>query len=247
MPKIIDIYSFLDKIAPFETQEEWDNSGFLIGERDKDIKKALVCLDCTQSTIEQAVQESCELIVSHHPVIFRAQKTLTDNNPAFLAAKNGIAVISSHTSYDFAADGVSDTLAKAVGLKNIRKSPSGEYTLGETDSTTVEHLAKTVKQSLNAEVCFCNSEKSVKTVAVCGGAGFDFFFDAKANGADVYVTGECSYHEFLDAYSADMGLITAGHFETEIIAVKPLKERLERAFSEVRFILANETSTIKHI
>lgn len=247
MPRVIDIYSFLDKIAPFDTQEEWDNSGFLIGEKEKSVSKALVCLDCTENTVMQAVEQSCELIVSHHPVIFKAQRTLTDNNPAFLAAKNGISVISSHTPYDFAVDGVSDTLAKRLLLKNIRKSPTGEYTLGETDEQTVESLAKDVKQKLNADVCFCNAEKKVKTVAVCGGAGFDFIYDAKANGADAYITGEGSHHEFLDALSIDMGLITAGHFETEIISINPLRERLEKEFPEIQFISANEVSPIKHI
>lgn len=247
MPKVNDIYNFIDKIAPFSLQEEWDNSGFLVGESEKEVKKVLVCLDCTEKTVKQAVELSCDLIVSHHPIIFKAQKSFTDNNPAYLAAKNGLSVICAHTSYDFAVDGVSDTLAKTLGLKNIRKSQTGEYTMGEVNETTVFELAKSVKEKLDASVCFCNEEKTVKTVAVCGGAGFEFIFDAKNNGADAYITGESDHHEFLDAISLDIGLITAGHFETEVIAVKPLKEKLEKEFADVEFILAQQSSPIKHI
>lgn len=247
MPKVIDVYNFLDKIAPFSKQEEWDNSGFLIGEGGKVIKRVLVCLDCTENTVKQAVENNCELIVSHHPVIFRAQKTFTEKNPAYLAAKNGISVISAHTCYDFADGGVSDTLAKKIGLENIRKSPTGEYTLGDISELSVLELAEKVKSSLNSHICLCKGEKRVKTVAVCGGAGFDFIEDAEKNGADVYVTGESDHHEFLDVMNMNIALITAGHFETEVIAMKPLKEKLEAEFTDIEFILANESSPIEHI
>lgn len=247
MPKVIDIYNFLDSFAPFNTQEEWDNSGLLVGDGEKKISKVFVCLDCTSEAVKKAEKLSCGLIISHHPIIFSPLKALPQNNAAYLAAKNDISVISTHTCYDFAENGVSDTLAKTLGLKNIRKSPTGEYTLGETEKTTVSDLAKTVKEKLNARVSFCNENIEVETVAVCGGAGFDFIFDAKQNGADAYITGESSYHEFLDAANENIGLITAGHFETEVIAMKPLKEKLEKEFPEIQFILADESSVIKNI
>lgn len=247
MAKVIDIYNFLNSLAPFDTQEKWDNSGLLAGSGRKQVKRAYICLDCTAQAAEKAAELSCELIISHHPIIFTPLKTLPGNSPAYLAAKNDISVISTHTCYDFAPDGVSDILADALGLKNIRKSPTGEYTLGDTEKTTVSAFAKKVKEKLNARVSFCNGGIEVETVAVCGGAGFDFAFDAKENGADAFVTGECGYHEFLDAAGENIGLITAGHFETEVIAMGPLKVKLEKEFPEICFILAEESSVIKYI
>lgn len=247
MAKVNDIYEFINSIAPFDTQESWDNSGFLIGEKEKEITKVLVCLDFSTKAVKKAKELGCELIVSHHPVIFASLKTLTENNLAFLCAKNDIAVISAHTNYDIASDGVSDTLAKALSLRNIRKSESGEYTLGDIGETTVKGFALQTKQALNTHIQYCNGDKKVKTVAVCGGAGTDFMFDAFRNGADVYVTGEAKHHEFLDVLDSGNALITAGHFETEVIAMKPLKEKLEKEFKEVEFVLMNETSPIEHI
>lgn len=247
MSKVIDIYEFIDKIAPFEKQESWDNSGFLIGESEKNVKKALVCLDCKAQTIDEAVNLGCELIISHHPIIFAAQKTLTDNSIPYLAAKNGIAVISAHTSYDVAEDGVSDILAKALGCENIRKAPLGIYTLGDTDEITAKEFANTVKEKLQANVSYCLGNKIIKTVAFCGGAGSDYIYDAISNGADAFVTGEGKYHEFLDAEHLGIALITAGHFETEVIAMKPLMEKLQNEFNDIEFMLSNEKPTIKHI
>ncbi len=247
MPKVIDVYNFLNSIAPFALQEEWDNSGLLIGSGENDVGRAYVCLDCTADAVKKAAELSCELIISHHPVIFSPLKSLPGNGAAYLAAKNGVSVICAHTCFDFAEGGVSDTLAGVLGLKNIRKAPGGEYTLGETEKTSVSVLAKKVKEKLNARVSFVNGELEAETVAVCGGAGFDFVFDAKKNGAGVYVTGECGYHDFLEAASDNIGLIAAGHFETEVKAMKPLKERLEKNFPEICFILADESSVIKYI
>ncbi len=247
MPRVIDIYNYIDEIAPFDLQEEWDNSGFLVGDGNAEVTRVLMALDVTSQLINAACDEGCQLVITHHPVIFRPQKTLINNNLAFLAAKKNVAVISAHTSYDCADGGVSDVLANTLGLENIRKPENGEFRYGEISETTVENFAKTVNERLNAHVSFCNDGKKVKTVAVCGGAGSDFLFEAKALGADVFVTGEAGHHDFLDACENGIGLITAGHFETETVSISPLKEKLQKKFGGVQFILYNQTSPIKHI
>lgn len=247
MPRVIDIYNYIDEIAPFDLQEEWDNSGFLVGDGNTEVTKVLMALDVTSQLITAAYDEGCQLVITHHPIIFRPQKSLINNNLAFLAANKNIAVISAHTSYDCADGGVSDVLADVLGLEDIRKSESGEFRYGKIPETTVEDFAKTVKEKLNAHVSFCNGGKKVKTVAVCGGAGSDFLFEAKALGADVFVTGEAGHHDFLDACENDIGLITAGHFETETVSIGPLTEKLKNKFGDVQFILFEQTSPIKHI
>lgn len=247
MPKVIDIYNYIDEIAPFSEQEEWDNSGFLIGESDREVFKVILALDVTSSLFEQATDAGCQLIVTHHPVIFKAARRLTDNSLIYKAAKSGISVISAHTSYDCADSGVSQILAETLGLQNIQKSSKGEFRLGNCRESTVLELARSAENIFHSDVAYCNADKKIKTVAVCGGAGSDFISEASAAGADVFLTGEASHHDFLDAYENNIGLITAGHFETEIISIRPLLEKLSRKFTDVEFIQAKEKSPIYHI
>ena len=247
MHKVIDIYRYMDSIIPFSAQEEWDNSGFLVGESDKTVTKILVCLDITSQTVDEAQKLGCELIVSHHPVFIGGLNSLTDNCLAYKCARKGISVISSHTCYDFADGGVSDILAETIGLTNIRKSASGEFTLGETDCKTVYELAEKAKGIFNTDITYSLPDKPVKTVAVCGGAGTDFIYNAMDEGADVFFTGEGKHHAFINAAENGLALICAGHFETEVIAVKPLADRIKNKFSDLEVFVANETSPIKHI
>lgn len=247
MPKVSDIYNFIDSFAPFESQAEWDNSGLLVGDSDAEVKKAVVALDCTDGVTDLAVREKCSLIITHHPVIFNPQSDFRDDNTAYKCAKNGISVISAHTCYDFARGGVNDILAETLSLKNIRKSADGEFTLGETDCTEVKELAGLVAERLAARVSYCLKDKRIKTVAVCGGAGADFLAPASLEGADVLVTGEAKYHEFLDAAKSGTALITAGHYNTEVIAMRPLYQRLCERFGDIGFILYDGASPIEYI
>lgn len=247
MSKVIDFYNYINQIAPFSLQEEWDNSGLLIGESNAEVKKVLVALDCTSELIDLAVKYDCQLVVTHHPIIFKGEKSLVDNNLSFKAAKNNIAFICAHTSFDCAEGGVNDILAKTIGLENIVKSFNGELRIGDIKTTTVSEFAKHIKKILNANVNFCCGDKKISKVAVCSGAGSDFVLQAKNMSADVLVTGEAKHHEFLDCIEMDFGLITAGHFETEIIAMKPLMEKLENEFINVEFILADQKSPINKI
>ena len=246
MLKVIDVFNYLDSIIPFSTQEEWDNSGFLVGESDGAVTKILVCLDVTSSVIDEAKKLGCELIISHHPVIFGELDSITDNCLAYKCARKGISVISLHTCYDFADGGVSDILAETLGLTNIRKSASGLYTLGETDCKTVFELAEKAKAIFNTDISYSLPDKPIKTVSVCGGAGTGFLGEA-ANESDVFFTGESKHHAFINAAEDGLALICAGHYETEVIAVKPLADRLKNKFSDLEVFVANETSPIKHI
>ena len=126
MSKVIDFYKFIDSIAPFGTQESWDNSGFLVGNGEKEAKKVLLALDVTEPVLSEAAEIGAELIISHHPVIFGALKEFHPKNIAFLAAEKGIAIISAHTCLDIADGGVNDCLAAALGLEKVEKVDDGE-------------------------------------------------------------------------------------------------------------------------
>lgn len=247
-PTVKDIYNFIDSIAPFNQQCEWDNSGMLVGESDKEVKKIALVLDITAEAVKKAAEIGADLIISHHPVIFKAAKTFTDNDPAFLLAKNGISAICAHTSLDCAAGGVNDVLAKALGFKNAFPLPvDGEAAIvrvAETD-TDAETLAKLVGKKLNAGTRLADSGKRIKKVALCGGAGGDFIEAVAESGCDAYITGDVSHHEFLDALAIGLTIIAAGHFETENPVIFSLAEKIKNNFA-VETEIIPQNSPVKY-
>lgn len=236
------IYEYINEIAPFAEQEPWDNSGFQVGEREKDVHKILFALDATADLVLEAVAKQCDLIVTHHPFLFQPQKQFLDFSPAFQAAKHNIAVISAHTSYDCARGGVNDVLAETVGLSDIHISDCGMFRIGSVALQSAKAFAKTVQTALCAPVSVSLPHKEVQRVAVCGGAGMDFIENAKAQGADLFLTGEAKHHEVLDACALDISVVSAGHFETEIPAVRALCTRVQAQFPKVECILSEQTS-----
>lgn len=237
-----EIYDFLDSIAPFVGQAEWDNSGFLVGERNACADRVLFALDATPQVIAEAKEKGCTLLVTHHPILFSAVKSFTEQNPAYLAAKAGVAVICAHTSYDFAAGGVADVLCEAVGLTDVSASECGEFRIGKTQPVSAEAFAKRVGTALSAPVFAALPEKELRTVAVCGGAGASFLQAAKAQGADALLTGEAKHHEWREAQALDIALLCAGHFETEHPAVAALCDRVQAAFPQITCILSDQTA-----
>ncbi len=241
------IYDYIDSIAPFSGQAEWDNSGFLVGERGAKADRILFALDATAQVIHEAVEKNCTLLITHHPILFNPVKAFTEADPAYLAAKHGISVICAHTSYDFAAGGVADVLCAAVGLTDVRASECGEFRIGKTTCSAAQAFAQTVKAALHAQVFVALPQKQVETVAVCGGAGASFLHAAKEQGADLLLTGEAKHHEMLDAAAQDIALVVAGHFETERPAICKLRERVQAAFPETVCLLSEQVSPVQII
>ena len=145
-PTVKNIYDFIDSIAPFETQCEWDNSGLLVGDSCREVSKIGVVLDITTEAIKYAAENGINLIVSHHPVIFRGIKTVTADDPTYMLIKNGISAICAHTSLDIAKGGVNDALADTLGFKNAEPlSDCGEAEMArvaEIDPVSCEQLAE---------------------------------------------------------------------------------------------------------
>lgn len=238
------IYDYINEIAPFAAQENWDNSGFQVGERAKEVKKILFSLDATADLVREALDLQCDLIVTHHPFLFHPQKQFLDSSPAFQAAKHNIAVISAHTSYDCAVGGVNDILAETVGLTEVHPSECGMFRIGLVPKQSAKDFAKTVQTALQAKASVSLPEKVLRCVAVCGGAGADFIADAKAQGADLFLTGEAKHHEILDATALGISVVCAGHFETEMPAVRALCARVQAQFPQIECILSKQTSPI---
>ena len=251
MAKVIDILNFLDEEIPFGNKCEWDNCGLLIGDENSEITKIGFTLDLTKKTLQTAIDNGVNLIITHHPVIFRPQKNFLKGDVVFDAAVNNISVISSHTCYDSAKGGVSEILAERIGLSDIEIVETEEkpycVRIGKINGVSPREFADIVAEKLDTTVRFTEGKNTVKTVAVCSGSGGDFVFDALKAGADAYVTGDISHHELLIGEETGMTIIGAGHFETENIAMKPLMERINNKFSDIETMELSQNNPVVYV
>ena len=242
MSKISDFYNFINKIAPFDTQESWDNSGFLIGDGNREVKKVMLSLDVTEPVLNEAESAGANLIISHHPIIFGALKEIHPQNMAFLAAEKGIAVISAHTCLDIAEGGVNDCLAAALGLDNIEKVDDGEglTRMGELkNALSCEDFVKYVAEKLGVGgIKYTPTDKIIKKVAVCGGSGGDLYKFSMNAGADAFVTANIKHNLFIEMRRDGFCVLDAGHFCTENTVIEPLSKKLKEEFPETEIIIA---------
>lgn len=247
--KISEILQFFEALAPFDTQAQWDNSGFLTGDKNSDVSRILVCLDVTRRELEYAKKNNCGLIVSHHPVIFKAKKSFTAGDVPFDAAVNGISIISLHTNLDKASGGVNDTLCEILGFP-FKKIPApvsdGFLNIVELpEKMPVKEFAGLLKKKLHGNISYNEGSGEVKRIGVCSGSGAEFMWDAFDLSCDAFLTGEAHYHEFLDAEATGLALFTAGHFETEEPVVKVLSQKIRNTFTDLEVIEFPSVSIIK--
>lgn len=233
------IYEFLNGCFPVETACDFDNAGLLIGDAEAEVKRALVTLDCTLRAAKIAEEEGCQLIISHHPVIFSPIKRVLSGSLPYELAKNSISVISMHTNMDMGDGGVNDCLCRVLGLKDTAKYTAQDgYILrgGITDPVSADDFARKLKMVLKGGVKYCDGGRKIEKVLVCSGSGGEFAETALAGGFDALVTADVKHHQFLEAADKGISLFDAGHFETEDVVVEPLKDRLQNRFAEVEFL-----------
>lgn len=235
MTSCLDIYNYINEIAPFETQEEWDNSGFLIGDKQKCVKKVLVCLDPTNKTAEKCKEIGADLMITHHPIIWEPLKSVTSENVVFPLIKNDIAVICAHTNWDEAKGGVCETLCHDIGLNNVEKCDISSLRIGKINSQTVEEFSKHISNSLNTNIRTSIPNGNVSKVAVCPGSGASLLSEVVLTGADTFVTGDAKHNDFIDFEDAGINLIACGHYETENRGIRALYEILKNQFPLVDF------------
>lgn len=257
MATVREIYQYLDGLAPFSLQMDFDNAGFLVGRGDRQVDKLLVSLDITEEVVAEAAQLGCQLIVSHHPVIFFPAKSVTDATPdgriLLSLVEHNIAAICAHTNLDAVSGGVNDALARKLGLTNIEQlkqdgvDASGRpYGIGRVGNTAgvpmyAPAFAAFVKEALGANgVRFVDARRPVRRVAVGGGACADMLKDALALGCDTFVTADVKYNGFLDAKALGVNLIDAGHYPTEQVVVPVLAKWLADGFAKVE-VLTTQT------
>ncbi len=261
MTTVRDIYNYIDSFAPYRTQDSWDNSGLLVGDGDEVVTRALCALDASIPAIMEAEKLGCELILTHHPVIFDPLKSLDSTVPAALLFRMGIACISSHTNLDSAEYGISDMMIDKLGLKNLHKMVDinradpvtgravGYGAVGETEKEmTPEELAGLCKERFNCiAIKYVAGSRNIKTVGMISGAGGSYVTDAFRLGCDAYVSGDVKQQDFIEAERLGITLIDAGHFETETIAMEYFKEKLGEKFPEIEFVVSKESFLAKTV
>lgn len=242
MRKVKDIYEFINSYSPFCTQESWDNSGMLVGDFNCEVKNIGVALDVTDEIIAQAVNKNIDLLVTHHPVIFKPQRTVLSDSLVYIAIRNNISIISCHTPFDLST--VSNILAQKLGLTEIESNELEPMVkIGKIEPINSYDFAKQVKINLNSKNVRCNRiDKKISTIAVCGGSGASLM--GALNGVDAFVTGDASHHDFLDATESGLFLIAAGHFETERISMPCMQSILQNEFKDTNVVLLDEESPI---
>lgn len=243
-----DIFSFIDGFAPFCSQSSWDNSGILLGAEDAEVHKILVCLDLTVETAKFAAAEACDLIVSHHPVIFRAVKSIPESSILRPLIKNDISVISAHTNLDKCVGGVNDTLCSLLfhDYEKIGDDlADGFLNVGRFDvALSPKEAACLLKERLGGPVRYADGGQKVTRAAVCAGSGGEFYKEAAALGCNALITGDADHHDFLDAAALGISLFAAGHYETEYPIVDVLAEKLSVRFPESNILKYPRMQTI---
>ena len=220
--KLEAITKCIEAFAPLETQAEWDNSGVQIFTGKTEIKSVLVALDVTRDVVNEAIEKDIDLIVTHHPLMFRPVKSikLTDKPQEYIInlIKNDTNVYSSHTPFDVAKKGNNYYFLEKLGLKDIKSVDEyvriGRFERAVKLSDLAKKIAKVSKQEGLVKVQG-NPDAKIKTVGICTGSGGDLFEVAKANGADAYISGDIKHSDALKAKDCGICLIDAGHFGTE--------------------------------
>ena len=254
--KIKEVLSALERFAPLPLQESWDNAGLQVGLTETEVSGALLCLDVNEKIVDEAIQKGCNLIVSHHPLLFRGLKTISDltdvQRTVMKAIVNGICVISMHTNMDNAKGGVNFKIAEKLGLQDVQflasKTVDGIEAGSGVMGTFVEPMASddfviAVKKTFDVECAMCNEllRRPVQKVAICGGAGDFLLDDALKAGADAFITGEMHYHQYF-GYEQRIQICVIGHYQREQYTSEIFREIIERECPGIKTCIA-ETST----
>lgn len=243
-----ELYKELCEFYPESLRCPWDNDGLMCSAGPREVERILVALDATEEVLIYAAENDFDTVLTHHPMIFEKQRAITpDNNVGrkiIFALMNNISVISLHTRFDAAENGVNDALAEAIGLANVEKfGLPGEVPMGRIGELPYPmselELRDLVAQKLSSDKMDSKDSMEVdliKKVAVLGGAGKDLIDAAKAAGADAFVTGEVPYNAMLDAAENGTVIVTAGHYFTEFpgcLTLAKVADRITGAYVEV--------------
>lgn len=255
MSKVVDISKEIEKFAPEFLKEDFDNVGLMVGDREKVVKRVLLALDCTKKVIDEAVELDVDLIITHHPLLFKRPKSITKGDligdKVISLIKEDIALYSCHTNLDSAKNGINETIVEMLGFnsekiiepnknENYKECGLGRIVKLEKESN-LSDIVELVKSKLNIEnMRVVKGTDRIKKIAIINGSGQDFFYGAKSLGADCIITGDTTYHFASDFKEMGISIIDPGHFSTEYIVFLRTLEFLKDKFKDVEFIASKK-------
>ena len=222
---IRDLYRALDEMYPRSLSCDWDNDGFMLcADPDREVTRVMLALDASDEAISHASENGCQVLLTHHPLLFRPLRSVTPDSlsgkRALTAVRSDVAIMSFHTRLDAGQGGVNDALVEALGFTSAGTfGDDGAPTLGRivplNEEMPLADFAAHVKARLGCPMIQYAGKRPVKTVALVGGGGGDFIYPALAAGADTLITGDSGYNITLDAADDGINVIQAGHYYTE--------------------------------
>ena len=254
--KIKQVLSALERFAPLPLQESWDNAGLQLGLTEAEVSGALLCLDVNEQIVDEAVAKGCNLIVSHHPLLFRGLKQISGadyvQRSVIKAIKQDIVIVSMHTNMDNALDGVNWKIAERLGLteckffapKTVDGIEAGSGVVGRLPLEMEAHaFVELVKKQFHVDCAQCNAllQRPISKVAICGGAGDFLLPDAVREGADAFITGEMHYHQFF-GYEQQIQICVIGHYQSEQFTAEIFRDIIQKDCPDVKTCIA-ETNT----
>lgn len=264
---IRDITDAIEQYAPLRLQEEWDNAGIQVGDPEAEVTGVLLCTDATESVVSEAIDRGFNLVISHHPLIFRGLKKIMGRTPVertvAMAIKHDITIYSAHTNMDSAWQGVSFRMADKIGMTGVtflddnRVDPYGDGdstqagcgVIGDIEPMTAREVLKRVKEAfeVGAVRYSGNADTMVSRVALCGGAGGFLLDKAVQLGAQLYVTADMRYHDFLDN-SQRIVVADIGHYESEHFTKEIFLEIIQKKNPTFAVAFAkNETNQVNYL
>lgn len=247
--KVGDIVEVLEEFAPLDIQEKWDNSGLLIGSKDNEVHKVLLGFDCTPELVDEAVAVGADMIITHHPLIFGGVKKISPEDlvgkAIIKAISGGVSVYAAHTTADKVLSGVSGAMSARLGMVNVNiLEPDGDGTglgvAGELpEALSSEEVISLVKErfALKSVRCSRPLDIPITRVAMCGGSGSSLIGAAMKSGAQLYISGDISYHHFFTP--AGFMIMDIGHFESEVDIVGILFSLLTKKFPNFAFRISD--------
>lgn len=234
------VFDWIDSVAPFESQEDFDNAGLQLGSPDQPVKDILLALDVTPRVIAEALKLKCDLIISHHPIIFSPLDSLRLDRyvPRILAEliKNDIGLIAAHTNMDKSPFSGSMAVMKALGLNNIHEADAYTLTGDLPEPLPADKVQALIAQGIKgAVVRYGDAQRLISRLAVAGGAYSEGYLAAQNAGAEALLTGEVRHHHALEAAEAGVVLFEGGHFATENLMMKDLAQGLQSGLNALKY------------
>ena len=242
MMTVSEIYSYLNKIAPFNNQDKTDNAGLLFGDYNAEVNKILVCLDVTNKVVAEAVERGMDLIVSHHPLLCHPVSKIVGNDPLRSLTRSNVNLISIHTNLDIAVGGIADLMLARLNFPEsdmvilpITPDGLGYGRIVKLDEPVfAKDLAIKCKAAFGCTVVrYVDSEKPLSKIAVTSGSAEESVETALNMGCDAFICGEVAYDRMLFAADYGLTLVEVGHFHSEDIFCEDLVERLKSNFKEI--------------